>query len=81
MEKEEFEEICKTLGEIQSHYPPGSREAEAIQRALEASLFAFGEKVRIRFVDFLRRMKDGLTPAQEAHLRSMGIDPDAVDDE
>gem|GEM_PF-6226244 len=69
----EFEALFERLGAIGESQDHEGREACAL--AIHALLFALGRNQRAQFESYLNGLESGLTPAQEEHLRSMGIDP------
>lgn len=75
-----YERQAAILEGIAKQYPLESAEHGAIRQAAIALLYALSQPDD-RFMAYLDKWNHGgLTPDQEAHLRSMGIDPDAIDE-
>jgi hypothetical protein len=67
------------LERVANQYAEGSAERVAIRQAAIALWYALTEQ-KGDFLSFLQRWEKGeLTLAEQAQLKSMGIDPDAVD--
>lgn len=74
-----YERQAVILEKVASHYAEGSDEHEAVRQAAIALWYALTQQ-KGDFLTYLENWNKGdLTPEQEAHLRSMGIDPDAPD--
>ena len=71
-----FEEDSKILETIAKQYDEDSREYAALTHAALALLYVLTEKNE-KFMEHIVANKDGLTPEQRAHLRSIGVDPDS----
>jgi hypothetical protein len=75
-----YERQAAILEGIAKQYAETTAEHSAIRQAAIALWYALS-RPQSDFLDYLEKWNRGeLTPQQEAHLRSMGIDPDAVDD-
>lgn len=70
------EKDAAILETIANGYEENSAEHLAITHAAIALWYALMDDP-IRFRRFVRKFQGDLTPAQRAHLISMGIDPDA----
>jgi hypothetical protein len=77
---EMFEHHAAILERVAKQYTEGSAEHSAIRQAAIALWYALSQHGD----DFLARLdqweRGDLSPEQVAHLKSMGIDPDAIDD-
>jgi len=75
-----YERQAAILEKIANKYPETSEEYGAVRQAAIALWYALSQQQG----DFLKYEekwnRGGLTPEQQSHLRSMGIDPDAVDE-
>lgn len=75
-----YERQAAILETVANQYPEGSAEFSAVRQAAIALWYALSQQQD----DFLKYEEKwnsgGLTPQQESHLRSMGIDPDAIDE-
>lgn len=75
-----YERQAVLLEKVASHYAEGSDEHQAIRQVAIALWYALTQQ-KGDFLTYLENWDKDLTPEQEAHLRSMGIDPDAPDAE
>ena len=75
-----YERQAVFLEKVASHYAEGLHEHEAIRQAAIALWYALTQQ-KGDFLTYLENWNKDLTPEQEVHLRSMGIDPDAPDAE
>lgn len=74
-----YERKAAILEKVASQYTEGSDEHEAIRQAAIGLWYALTEQ-KGDFLAYLQNWRKGnLTSEQEAHLRSMGIDPNAPD--
>jgi len=75
-----YERHAAILENVAKQYPETSSEFVAVRQAAIALFYALSQP-HDDFLEYLEKWDKGnLTPQQEAHLRSMGIDPDAVDE-
>ena len=75
-----YERQAAILENVAKQYPEASSEFGAVREA-SIALFYVLSQPHDDFLKYLEKWnKGGLTLQQEAHLRSMGIDPDAVDE-
>lgn len=74
-----YEGQAAILESVANKYPPESAEYNAIRQAAIALWYALSQPDD-RFLTYLDKWNNGdLTPDQIAHLRSIGIDPDATE--
>ena len=74
-----YERQAPILEAVAKRYDEKSPEYLAIKQAAIALWYALSQ-TGDDFVGYLRNWESGeLTPEQIAHLKSMGIDPDAID--
>jgi hypothetical protein len=75
-----YERQAAILENVAKQYPETSAEYGAVRQGAIALFYALSQPNE-DFLKYLEKWDHGeLTPQQEAHLRSMGIDPDAVDE-
>jgi hypothetical protein len=75
-----YERQAAILESVAKRYPETSAEYGAVRQASIALWYALSQP-HDDFLKYLEKWDHGeLTPQQEAHLRSMGIDPDPVDE-
>ena len=75
-----YERQAAILEGVAKRYPEGSAEFAAVRQAAIALWYALSQP-NDDFLTFLEKWNKGqLTQEQEAHLRSMGIDPDAIEE-
>jgi hypothetical protein len=75
-----YERQAAILENVAKQYPEASAEYGAVRQAAIALFYVLSQP-QDDFLKYLEKWDQGeLTPKQEAHLRSMGIDPDAADE-
>ncbi|HEV2222612.1 MAG TPA: hypothetical protein VGR84_06385 [Candidatus Acidoferrales bacterium] len=73
-----YERQAVVLERVAKKYDEASPEYVAVRQAAIALWYALTER-HDDFVAYLVKFDSELTPEQKAHLRLMGIDPDATD--
>lgn len=74
-----YERQAAILESVAKRYPETSAEYGAVRQASMALWYPLSQP-HDDFVKYLEKWDQGeLTPQQEAHLKSMGINPDAAD--
>ncbi|HZL33675.1 MAG TPA: hypothetical protein VFC78_00110 [Tepidisphaeraceae bacterium] len=77
LSRDEVEETLARLEGIAGQFRRNGPEEKAIRVAAEALLYVQSRRIGEKFLDFMLSSNRVLTPAQLAHLRAMGIDPDS----
>ncbi|MEZ5941307.1 MAG: hypothetical protein R3C18_07945 [Planctomycetaceae bacterium] len=73
--------ICDILETVAANYPDGSPESAAIVAAAEAFVLVHQQKVLAKAYQRLKAARNGeLGDELDAKLRSMGINPDELDE-